>query len=69
MTTQLPEPIATPMIYYVCDVCAMTAMCVHNNPSDLAWLDHMSLHAAQDAFRCYSWTVHQLPFDPTAACV
>jgi hypothetical protein len=54
------------MVHYVCDVCSVSATCVHNVSSDLAWLDHMTNHADQSLFHVYTWEVLPIPFDPTA---
>jgi len=51
----------TPMVHYACKTCSMTATCVGNASSALAWLDHMATHAMPDNYDVWTWTAVQLP--------
>lgn len=51
------------MIRYECRVCEMSATCVDNGPSRLAWHDHMAIHADPRLFDAWVWVVEPLPVD------
>lgn len=53
----------TQMIRYECQTCEMSATCVRNEASSLAWLDHMAGHVVQDGYQAWTWTV--VPLDLT----
>jgi hypothetical protein len=53
------------MSHYVCDICDMSATVVDTPVSRLAWLDHMTIHVRQSAFRQWVWYVTPLPFGVT----
>jgi len=52
----------TAMVLFECEVCAVTAVCVDNEPARLAWLDHMENHAQKKRFRAFTWTALTLDF-------
>ncbi len=55
--------LVTDMAHYECDVCKITATIVRTPAGELAWLDHMAIHAQQRAYRVWTWRVVQLPLE------
>lgn len=53
----------TAMVHYHCDVCGMTATCVATPAADLAWQDHMAIHAQKRRYGVWTWTVLRLELD------
>ena len=51
----------TDMIHLECGVCGVSATCVATPTADLAWHDHMAIHADQSCFSAWTWTVQRLP--------
>lgn len=49
------------MVHYECYVCSITATCVDTEAADRAWIDHMNIHADDQDYGRYIWTVIQLP--------
>ena len=47
----------TVMIRYECGICPMVATCVATPSADLAWQDHMNIHANKRSYRAWTWAV------------
>ncbi len=50
----------TAMIYFECQTCLCTALCVDTATARLAWHDHMENHVLTSNYRAWTWTVVQL---------
>jgi hypothetical protein len=48
------------MVHYQCYTCGISATCVLTSSAELAWLDHMEIHAVKDNFGAWTWAVLQL---------